>query len=88
MEDRLDSLHGSERQRVRARERLEVEPSAASSGPAASSFDYPDFPAGVPMNEEEELQALRMGHTVPDNFDPQRYIRIVEGRPVMAIVGR
>lgn len=83
-EQHLDVQFGCHRQRVRARSDLVAEPSAVSSCSPGGCLDYPDFPDGVPGTPSQELQAMRMGHTVPANFEPQRYIWMVAGRPVMA----
>jgi len=61
----LDTVHGSTRERVCASERLEAEPPAASSASSDKSYDFPCFPWGLPDNEEQELQAMRVGTRTP-----------------------
>jgi len=81
-EQRLDAIHGTDRQRSRLRD-TEGEPSAALRR-FSPRLAYPNFPTGVPQSAEEEMQALRLGHTIPTNFEPQRHLLFVAGRPVMA----
>ena len=59
-------------------------PAGPRAGASSSSSGYKDFPSGIATTDAEELQAMRMGHTAPQNFDPGRHIFFVHGRPVMA----
>jgi hypothetical protein len=44
-------------------------------------------PLDLPTDAESELRALTVGKNAPADFQPQRHVLVVAGRPTMALPG-
>ncbi len=62
----------------------------ATSGPGASSslvVDFDDELVSAGISERNEVAHLTRHRSSPANFEPQRFVHMVNGRPVVALRG-